>query len=111
MAVGPSLPHKMPHTAITTTSTKRCFRFRVCRGSDSDSKYEPEVLQDLGERTTEEEELGFHFIDHLTVDRDWEVGDFPVEDDVVRIAAKWSLNPLEIDAHDSRGPGFTGNLP
>src|ERR1700677_3832544 len=41
MAVGPSLPHNMPHTAITTTSTKRCFRFRVCRGSESDSKYEP----------------------------------------------------------------------
>src|SRR5271156_2161607 len=43
MAVGPSLPHKMPHTAITTISTKRCFRFRVCRGSESDSKYEPIV--------------------------------------------------------------------
>jgi serine/threonine protein kinase len=43
MAVGPSLPHKMPHTAITTISTRRCFRFLVCRGSESDSKYEPIV--------------------------------------------------------------------
>src|SRR5215475_16018443 len=41
MAVGPSQPHTMPQTASTTTSTKRCFRFRVCRGSESDSKYEP----------------------------------------------------------------------
>jgi hypothetical protein len=31
----------MPHTAITTTSTSRCFRFRACRGSESDSEDEP----------------------------------------------------------------------
>ena len=38
MAVGPSQPHTMPQTAITTMSTRRCFRFRVCRGSERDSK-------------------------------------------------------------------------
>jgi hypothetical protein len=38
IAVGPSHPQTMPHTAITTTSTNRCFRFRMCRGSESDSK-------------------------------------------------------------------------
>jgi hypothetical protein len=70
-----------------------------------------EVLLDLGERTPEEKELGFHFIDPLTVDRDWKTGDCPVEDDVIHIAAKWSLNPLEIDAHDSEGPGFIGKMP
>src|SRR3990170_2485960 len=41
MAVGPSQPHNIPHTTITITSTKRCLRFRVCRGSESDSKYDP----------------------------------------------------------------------
>src|SRR5882724_9800491 len=41
MAVGPSQLHVMPHTAITIISTKRCLRLRVCRGSESDSKYDP----------------------------------------------------------------------
>src|SRR3954470_1812535 len=40
-AVGPSQPHTMPQTAITTTSINRCLRLRVCRGSERDSKYEP----------------------------------------------------------------------
>jgi hypothetical protein len=37
-AVGPSQPHTMPQTAITTISTRACLRFRVCRGSGSDWK-------------------------------------------------------------------------
>src|SRR3954449_5403241 len=41
MAVGPSHPQRMPQTAMTAISTKRCLRLRVCRGSSSDSKYEP----------------------------------------------------------------------
>ena len=41
MAVGPSQPHTKPHMAITITSPNRCLRLRVCRGSESDSKYEP----------------------------------------------------------------------
>src|SRR5262249_54270388 len=41
MAVGPSPPQRMPQTAMTTTSTRRCLRLRGCRGSESDSKYEP----------------------------------------------------------------------
>src|SRR5919112_1994766 len=41
MAVGPSHPQMTPQTAMTTMSTKRCLRLRVCRGSESDSKYEP----------------------------------------------------------------------
>src|SRR5579872_6238052 len=41
MAVGPSQLHVMPHTAITIISTNRCLRLRVCRGSESDSKYDP----------------------------------------------------------------------
>ena len=38
MAVGPSQPQTMPQTAMTTMSTSRCLRLRVCRGSESDSK-------------------------------------------------------------------------
>src|SRR4051794_29614870 len=41
MAVGPSQPQRTPQTAMTVMSTKRCLRLRVCRGSESDSKYEP----------------------------------------------------------------------
>src|SRR4051812_32126825 len=41
MAVGPSQPQRMPQTAMTAISTRRCLRLRVCRGSLSDSKYEP----------------------------------------------------------------------
>src|SRR5512135_1102466 len=44
MAVGPSHPQRMPQTAMTVISTKRCLRLRVCRGSESDSKYEPMEL-------------------------------------------------------------------
>src|SRR5512142_3374252 len=40
MAVGPSHPQRMPQTAMTVISTKRCLRLRVCRGSESASKYE-----------------------------------------------------------------------
>src|SRR5205823_3456251 len=40
MAVGPSHPQRMPQTAITAISTRRCLRLRVCLGSGSDSKYE-----------------------------------------------------------------------
>src|SRR5215218_672113 len=41
MAVGPSQPHTMPQTAMTTTSMSRCLRLRVCRGSERGSKYDP----------------------------------------------------------------------
>src|SRR5512144_1285391 len=44
MAVGPSHPQRMPQTAMTVISTKRCLRLRVCRGSESDSTYEPMEL-------------------------------------------------------------------
>ncbi len=29
----------------------------------------------------------------------------------MRIAGKWSINPQELDAYDSEGPGFLGQLP
>src|SRR3954453_23927287 len=41
MAVGPSQPQRTPQTEMTVMSTRRCLRLRVCRGSESDSKYEP----------------------------------------------------------------------
>src|SRR5437763_15995749 len=43
MAVGPSHPQMMPQTAMTAIATIKCLRLRVCRGSLSDSKYEPMV--------------------------------------------------------------------
>ena len=41
---GSSPPHKVTaHRDHHDIHQKRCFRFRVCRGSESDSKYEPIV--------------------------------------------------------------------
>ena len=34
----------------------------------------------------------------------------PEEEDVMRIAGRWSLNPQEIDAYESRGFGFLGDI-
>jgi hypothetical protein len=70
-----------------------------------------QVLQDVGQRTPEEEELGFRFVDRTTVEGDWEGVEFPREEDVMRIAGRWSLNPLEIDAYESKGVGYLGDQP
>ncbi len=70
------------------------------------------LLHDLGERTPEEEELGFsRFVDRHTVDGDWEGVELPGEEDVMHLAGKWSINPQELEAYDSEGPGFLGTLP
>jgi hypothetical protein len=69
------------------------------------------VLEDVGPRTPEEEDLGFHFIDGTSVEKDWENAKFPNEDDVMRIAGKWSINSQEIDAYESDGDGFLGDQP
>jgi len=71
-----------------------------------------EVVMDVGELTPEETELGFgRFINSRTVDGNWGEVDCPSEADVMRIAGKWSINPQELDAYDSEGPGFLGRLP
>lgn len=70
-----------------------------------------EIVMDVGGLTPEEEELGFsRFINSRTIDGDWEHVDFPSEGDVMRIAGKWSINPQELDAYDSEGPGFLGEM-
>ena len=67
---------------------------------------------DVGELTPAEEELGFaRLINSRTVGGDWEEVGFPDEEDVMRIAGKWSINPQELDAYDSEGPGFLGKEP
>ena len=70
-----------------------------------------EVLEDVGPRTPEEEELGFWFVDRTTVEGDWEGVEMPGEDDVMRIAGRWSINPQEVDAYPSVGIGFLGDQP
>src|SRR4051794_9881675 len=70
-----------------------------------------EVLQDVGPKTPEEEELGFDFIDRTTTVGDWEGIKTPGEDDVMQIAGRWSLNPQEIDAYPSEGVGYLGDQP
>jgi hypothetical protein len=70
-----------------------------------------EVLLDVGAKTPEEEELGFRFINLDTADGDWEGVETPGEEDVMRIAGRWSLNPQEIDAYESKGVGFLGVQP
>jgi hypothetical protein len=73
----------------------------------------PGVLVELyAQGTPEEEELGFSdFVDSHTVDGDLDNVRFPGEEDVMHLAGKWSINPLELDAYDSEGPGFLGTLP
>jgi hypothetical protein len=70
-----------------------------------------EVLEDLGSKTPEEEELGFQFIDRTTIAGNWEDAKFPGEEDVMRIAGRWSLNLQEIDAYESKGAGYLGVQP
>jgi hypothetical protein len=70
-----------------------------------------EVLQNVGHKTSEEEELGFRFIDGTTAEGDEEDAELPGEEDVMRIAGRWSLNPQEIDAYESKGAGYLGDQP
>jgi hypothetical protein len=70
-----------------------------------------ELLLDVGPKTLEEEELGFRFIDRTTVAGDWEGLEMPGEDDVMRIAGRWSINPQEVDAYPSVGVGYLGDPP
>ena len=70
-----------------------------------------DVLQDVGPKTPEEEELGFRFIDSTTAEADRDDIELPGEEDVMRIAGRWSLNPQEIDAYNSKGVGYLGDQP
>jgi hypothetical protein len=70
-----------------------------------------EVLLSVGPRTQEEEELGFRFVESIPTDADWNNLESPGEEDVMRIAGRWSLNPQEIDAYESKGVGFLGHQP
>jgi hypothetical protein len=71
-----------------------------------------ELSIDLGELTPEERELGFNrLLGSRTVEGDWGDLTTPDEQDVMRIAGKWSLNPQELDAYDGEGPGFVGRMP
>lgn len=62
-----------------------------------------ETLRDINDPTMEEIELGLNFIDTRTqefIDSNvWESDDHwcPNEDDVIKLAGEWSLNPAELD--------------
>ncbi len=67
---------------------------------------------DQGELTLEEEELGFsRRSNSSTSDDDFEGIKLVGEEDVMRLAGKWSINPQELDAYDSVGAGFIGKEP
>jgi hypothetical protein len=70
-----------------------------------------EVLLDVGPKTVEEEELAFRFVDRTTADGDWTGLEMPDEEDVMRIAGRWSINPQEVDAYPSVGIGYLGEQP
>jgi hypothetical protein len=70
-----------------------------------------EVLLDVGPKTVEEEALAFRFVDRTTAEGDWEDRETPDEEDVMRIAGRWSINPQEVDAYLSVGTGYLGQQP
>jgi hypothetical protein len=66
-----------------------------------------ETLLDLSEQSFEEVQLGFRFFDEhsqeASRDSYWEREDlrFPREDDVMKLAGKWSLDPTSLDGSDA----------
>lgn len=99
------------HRVVELQAWARAIDGRIVRGYGWIGE-RGEVVMDVGELTPEEEELGFaRFINSHTVDGDWDEVGFATEADVMRIAGKWSINPQELDAHDSQGPGFLGYEP
>ncbi len=60
------------------------------------------ILCDEGERTEEEKKLGFAF----------DESKFPSENDVMKIAGAWSINPATLDEQDfGKGVGYLGAFP
>ncbi|WP_206107545.1 hypothetical protein [Paludisphaera rhizosphaerae] len=70
-----------------------------------------DVRWDEGGLTDEERELGFENFVRLDTKVE-ELGelDIPDESDVMTLAGRWSINPEELDAYESEGPGFLGDL-
>jgi hypothetical protein len=66
-----------------------------------------DVPIDRGERTPEEASLDRS----LSAAEIEATGDSPREEDVLRVARQWSLNPDELDALESRGQALIGNAP
>jgi hypothetical protein len=99
------------HRVVGLEAWAKAVQGRIVRGYGWISE-RGEVLMDMGELTPEEQELGFaRFINSQTVGGEWDELEFPQEDDVMHIAGKWSINPQELDAYDSQGPGFLGKEP
>lgn len=68
-----------------------------------------EVLYDFGEQTIEEKKLGFNFIGAQFPIAEDETN-FPDEEDVIKIAEAWSINPQTIRKYEEKGVGISGAL-
>ena len=87
--------------------------------------YGASVLLDMGDMTTEEASLGFHFrqstfsAEQKDAPEDSDLAEFwnddpiglPDEQDVMSIAGKWSIDPTDLDAYASEGWGILGEAP
>lgn len=77
--------------------TVRAYAYNGSRG---------ETIEDRGIPSAEELALGYRFFDvrspEASSDGYWERADlrFPNEDDVMRLAGQWSLNPVELDGRE-----------
>ncbi|WP_422931859.1 hypothetical protein [Singulisphaera sp. PoT] len=99
------------HRVVGLQAWVKAAEGRIVRGYDWLGE-RGEVVMDVGGLTPEEEELGLsRLINHRTVDGDWEDVHIPDEDDVMNIAGRWSINPQQLDAYDSEGPGYIGHRP
>ncbi|MCZ8521780.1 hypothetical protein [Paenibacillus sp. KR2-11] len=71
-----------------------------------------ETVLDIGERTAEERELGLSYGSSLEEgEEDDDVRMRPTEEDVVRLAGLWSVNPLAPPEPEKADTGWTGQLP
>lgn len=76
-----------------------------------------ETLYDVGDKTKEEQALGFNFFDERSVEakdeKYFEREDltFPDESDVMKIAGNWSIDPTSLDSYSTqKGVGRIGRI-
>lgn len=71
-----------------------------------------ETLFRMGEQSAEEKALGFNFFDNKSPEAEddayWERDDlsYPDEEDVMKVAGQWSINPAELEERGAVGKGW-----
>ncbi|MEM9729522.1 MAG: hypothetical protein AAF997_13115 [Myxococcota bacterium] len=71
-----------------------------------------ETILEMGEQTEEEKALGLNFFDdgssEAKNDEYWERDDvtYPDEEDVMKVAGRWSINPTELEERGAVGRGW-----